>query len=66
MNPTHKEQMAKLQERYDKLQREYNRLLLSTGGGFEQWWETRDYGVEHFKPCRAAWNDALLAAKRRK
>jgi hypothetical protein len=64
-NPHHKAVVAAMQKRYDDLLREHNRLLLSTGGGFEEWWETRGYGVEHFKPCRAAWNAALLAQKRR-
>lgn len=63
-NPTHKEQVDKLKAQYEEIQRKYNQLILSTGGGFEQWWETREYGVEHFKPCRAAWNAAQLAAKR--
>ena len=64
-NPTHKEVVKEMQQKYDDLQRQYNALILSTGGGFEDWWDTRGYGVEHFKPCRAAWNAAQLAQKRR-
>ncbi len=25
---------------------------------FQDWWDKQGYDVEHFKPCRAAWNAA--------
>jgi hypothetical protein len=28
---------------------------------FQDWWEKQDFGVEHFKPCRAAWQAARAA-----
>jgi len=30
---------------------------------FEDWWGKRGYDVEHFKPCRQAWHDALKTVK---